>query len=105
MRKDLFDWGRLMLLITLGFGFAMHMLAPEYRLEGSPGALGLGLGLGVRARVRVRVAPEYRLEGRPGARRPLGFGLRIGFGLRWQHRRAAPPPNPNPNPSTLTLTP
>ena len=63
MRKDLFDWGRIMILITVGFGFAMHMLAPEYRLEGSPGAC-----------------------------RSLGFGFRIGLGFRWQPLRVAPFP-------------
>ena len=38
MIYDLYNWGRLMLLITTGFGLVMHMLAPEYRLDGSPGA-------------------------------------------------------------------
>jgi hypothetical protein len=38
MINDLYNWGRLMLLITSGFGLVMHMLAPEYRLDGSPGA-------------------------------------------------------------------
>ena len=35
---DLWNWARLMTLITCGFGLVMHMLAPEYRLDGSPGA-------------------------------------------------------------------
>ena len=39
MFYDLINWGVLMLLIIApGFGLVMHMLAPEYRLEGSPGA-------------------------------------------------------------------
>ena len=38
MCSDLYNWAKLALLFSSGFGFVMLLLAPEYRLDGSPGA-------------------------------------------------------------------
>ena len=38
MIADLYNWAKPAMIITTGFGLVMHMLAPEYRLDGSPGA-------------------------------------------------------------------
>ena len=38
MSSDLYNWAQLAMLISTGFGLVMHLLAPEYRLDGSPGA-------------------------------------------------------------------
>ena len=38
MISDLYNWAKPAMIITTGFGLVMHMLAPEYRLDGSPGA-------------------------------------------------------------------
>ena len=38
MCSDLYNWAKLAMLLSFGFGFVMLLLAPEYRLDGSPGA-------------------------------------------------------------------
>ena len=38
MLYDLRDWAKPTAMLTIAFGLVMHILAPEYRLDGSPGA-------------------------------------------------------------------